>query len=505
MKRYAYYLLIMAAAAMVACEAEPVNNSDPETPEVPELQNGTYIYTINASIPEEESKPEQIAVKSNYDSEGHFSWSAGDAISVLFHNGDDNKFFTLTTTGTGSAASFSGEIETGYEIGASDGTVSDKKIWVLFPASDSHAYTAGSTPTFFIPQETDYTADGAHWSANMPMYDLMTDEGDISFKNLCSGYVFTFNNINSSVNKVMLTVDNNAKTYKVSGSLPLALDSEYYMKPGWGDSGSPRTISFVANVDAVNHRAVFYVPTRPGHDYFQPVIDLVDYETGNTITHLSAGSSKTTPVKGTIQPITIDTKNSAGTPPSFTSKFGITWTDVSDSAAGNSATISDHNNMLTVFKATSDASYIYLYFEMTLEGLLRDSSYEYANSIDVYLGNSESASSSWMWNSSTKYTTHPFAAWLTKYGPPAVNSWESVYYGSGAAGGNAERFGGKAIYEVKLERSYDACLQIAGTINVGMVINYQKYHGGSLGSAYMYVPTNGSTMLQIDVPAYVAP
>lgn len=354
--------------------------------------------------------------------------------------------------------------------------------------------------------ETDFTAEGAHWSANLPMYDLLSEEGDISFKNLCSGYVFTFTNINTSVNKVMLTVDNNANTYKVSGTLPLELDSgEYCIKPDWGDAGAARVISYIANVDAVNHKAVFYVPTRRNTPYFQPVVDLVDYETGNTISHLVASTVKTSPKKGKVQPILVNTNNSAGTPPSFTSKFGITWGSVPDSVAGNSASESNHNNLVRVLKAKADASYVYLYFEMNIAGLLRDPSYSYANSIDVYLGNSESASSSWMWNSSTKYSKSPFTAWLTKNGVPAVYSWETVYGGSADSGGKCERYGGIAIYEVRLTRAYDTCMQITGTMNIGMVINYQKYSGGSLGSYYMYVPSYGNTMLQIDAPAYVAP
>ena len=136
----------MAAAVVAACQVEPVNDlnsNDPDTPVVPEVQKGTYTYTINASIKEEE-QPAEVAVKSDYDASGNFSWSSGDAISVLFHKDTDNKFFTLTTTGTGASASFSGEIEVGYTIGASDGTVGNQKIWVLFPASSSHSYTAAS-------------------------------------------------------------------------------------------------------------------------------------------------------------------------------------------------------------------------------------------------------------------------------------------------------------------------------------------------------------------------
>ena len=90
-------------------------------------------------------------------------------------------------------------------------------------------------------------------------------------------------------------------------------------------------------------------------------------------------------------------------------------------------------------------------------------------------------------------------------GAAEVNSWEKVYAGSGSNGGHAERWGKYFYYEVKLKRSYDACMQVAGTLNVGMVINNEKYHGGPSASDYLYVPSNGNPMLQITAPAYVAP
>lgn len=493
MKRY-FYIIIAAVVAVAACQKQPV---EPQY-SVKETDHGTYVFTINAF--NEGIEPD---VKSDYDSDGHFSWSAGDAISVLFHKGTENKFFTLTTTGTGASASFSGEIEDGYTIGASDGSSSDKKIWAFFPASDSHVYTEGSLPQFFVAPETDFTA--SHFSANLPMYDLLTEEGSLHFKNLCSGYKFTFSNIAASVNTVMVKVDNNAATYKFSGTLALVSeDGAYSIKPDWGDAGAARMQSYIASVDKVKNNVVVYIPTRRNTNYFQPVIDLLDYETGSTIVHLTAVDKKTSPAKGKVQPITIDTKNSAGTPPSFTSAFGIIWSDVTDSVTGSSGTKSIYNNAVRVFKAKADASYLYVYFEIDKEALLTNSSYDYANSIDVYLGNAESASSSWMWNESTKYTKHPFAAWLTKNGAAEVNSWEGVYAGSGKTGGHAETWGKVFAYEVKLNRSYDACMQIAGTINIGMVINNEKYHGGPSASDYLYVPSNGSAMLQITAPAYVA-
>ena len=173
MKKIIIPAIFAAIVSFIACEKQPlasIENIEKEQ------ALDSYVYTINAVAPD---------TKSDYDGSGTFSWSAGDAISVLFHNGATNKFFTLTTTGSGSSATFSGVIEDGYVIGASDGTASDKKIWALYPASANHAYTEGSNPSFHIAAETDFTA--SHFSANMPMYDLLTEEGNLSFKHLAVG------------------------------------------------------------------------------------------------------------------------------------------------------------------------------------------------------------------------------------------------------------------------------------------------------------------------------
>lgn len=310
MKRYAYYLLIMAAAAMVACEAEPVNTSDPETPEVPELQSGTYIYTINASIPEEESKPEQIAVKSNYDASGHFSWSAGDAISVLFHNGDDNKFFTLTlTSGAGNkAASFSGEITSGYTIGASDGTVGDQKIWALFPASANHTYTAGNLPSFYVQPSVDFTT--THFSANVPMYALNTEEGALSFANLASTYKFIVTGIKAGVSKVEFSIFNQ-QTRGLSGLWTIEGDpSDLYINYEHASPGSANsTLTYIS--DVTSNQAVFYASCRYWGE-FQPSITVINRANGIPIKSFVASNIIKPTSKTEIKPITLDVSEAAG-------------------------------------------------------------------------------------------------------------------------------------------------------------------------------------------------
>lgn len=354
----------MAAAAMVACEAEPVNNSDPETPEVPELQNGTYIYTINASIPEEESKPEQIAVKSNYDSEGLFSWSEGDAISVLFHDAskedsdpEKNKFFTLTlTSGAGKkAASFSGAITSGYTIGASDGDASDKKIWALFPASTNHTYTIGGNPSFYVQPSVDFTA--THFSANVPMYALNADEGALSFANLASTYKFIVTGIKDGVSKVRFTIYNQT-TYGLSGSWPIHNDK--YINYDYATPGSEKsTLSYVSNV--TGNEAVFYVSCRYWGK-FQPHITVANCATDAPIKTFVAGKVLEPNTVSKIQPVTLDVSESAGgvyyTPAISIDGNVSDWSAISDSY-NNSG-----NSRIRVWKVKTDDYKIFFYIAM---------------------------------------------------------------------------------------------------------------------------------------------
>lgn len=249
MKRYLIPMMLMAAAALASCEKQ--NNLN-----VSEVQNRTYVYTLTASAPEmvEESSagPAAAPTRTDYSASGVFSWSEGDAISVLFHNGETNKFFTLTTAGSGATADFSGPIEAGYTIGASDGDESDKKIWALFPASENHSYTAGSNPTFYVQPGIDFTA--THFSANIPMYDLVALEGTaLSFKNLASTYKFIVKNIKDGVDKVSFRIHNQT-TYGLSGSWPVHTDK--YINYGYAAPGSEKsTLTFVGNV--TDNQSVF--------------------------------------------------------------------------------------------------------------------------------------------------------------------------------------------------------------------------------------------------------
>ena len=259
-------LLLLAGITAVfaaACTEEPVVDT-------PEPQ--TYSFSLTANV-------DGDLTKTAYADDKTFSWSDGDAISVLFHKGDDNKFFTLSTEAGGSAtATFTGEITSGYVVGSSD----SGKCIALFPAG-SHSYTAGAgNPiTFNIPHATDFTADGAHFSANLPLCAVSEDPDSYSFRHMCGTYKFQFKDID--VAKVEFIVENSSRG--LSGNITTAKDSgsdRYYLTQSGSASAEDKSISFTENVSA-DKTAVFYIPYRGWHEDFQPTITLKDATTGNVL------------------------------------------------------------------------------------------------------------------------------------------------------------------------------------------------------------------------------
>lgn len=340
MKRYAFYMLVMAVAAVAACQKESaVDNAQ-------EPAQKTYTYTVKASIDD---------VKSDYDDDGKFSWSAGDAISVLFHNGEVNKFFTLTTTASGTAsASFSGEIETGYVIGASDQTGVDKKIWALFPASDNHTYTAGSAPTFYVQPSVDFSA--THFSANIPMFALNAAEGAFSFANLACTYKFTVSGIKDGVSKVRFSVYNQT-TYALSGGWPISYGSDTYINYNWASPGSANsTLTYVG--DVTNNEAVFYVSSR-FFGTFQPNITVTNYADGVAIKTFTAANADTPNYMSHVKPITLDVSEANG---GYYS--AITVDGNFDDWGGISALPSSNTGRIREWKFKNDDYYVYFYFKL---------------------------------------------------------------------------------------------------------------------------------------------
>ena len=268
MKQIHLSWLLVAAAVITACQKERVENE-------PVVEQTPYVYSVKANI---------SGTRTDYDASGKFSWTAGDAISVLFHQGETQKFFTLTTEESGETATFTGMIDAGYTIGALDGIDEDQKIWALYPASENHAYADGIA-SFYVQPMVDFTETG--FSANIPMYELLAVEGAFSFKNLTSTYKFIVKDLDPGVEKVKFVVYNQ-KTYGLSGSWPIHA-GEIYLNYDYATPGSEKsTLTFISNV--TNGQAVFYVPTRYWGK-FQPVVRVYDADSDELLKEVSAGKS----------------------------------------------------------------------------------------------------------------------------------------------------------------------------------------------------------------------
>ena len=361
MKRYFYAIMMMAAALISSCTKQSLDNEQPKV----ESEAQTYTYTVSANT---------IETKTDYDSEGKFEWSAGDAISVLFNNGTDNKFFTLTLTdGAGTnTASFSGAIETGYTIGASDSTEGDQKIWALFPASENHEYTAGSNPTFYVQPSVDFSE--THFSANIPMYALNTEEEALSFASLASTYKFTVKGIADGVEKIQFQIYNQT-TYGLSGSWAIAADK--FLDYGYASPGSKNsTLTFISNV--TENQAVFYVPCRYWGT-FQPVITITNCDTGIEIKTFAATAQKQPTYQNRVQPITLDVSN--GNYETFTPAVTIDgdfadWDGVTEwDGTRNSGS---SNSRINNWRMQADKYNIYVYLDLNTEKI--------TNSRYIYVG-----------------------------------------------------------------------------------------------------------------------
>lgn len=99
MKKSIY--MVLAALALVGCAKEA------ERMDAPALLASRTV-TITAGFDE--------STKTSYDQDGKFSWVEGDKIGVLVSNGTETKQLTFVAQASGATATFSGEVEEGYEL-----------------------------------------------------------------------------------------------------------------------------------------------------------------------------------------------------------------------------------------------------------------------------------------------------------------------------------------------------------------------------------------------------
>lgn len=380
----------LLSAACAKQEMAPKENTEP-TP-------GTYVFTLKASVDSE-------LTKTSYEGDKTFSWSAGDQISVLFHNGDDNKYFTLTTSGTGPSASFSGEITEGYTIGSSFNA--DEKI-AFFPAA-AHSYDRTKAkydpssypkrgPFFHIPAFTDFTK--THFSANLPMAAIGDGDNNFSFKHIAGTYKVVFGSIDPSVTKVMLHVENQL-AYAISGDFRLEDGGSYNYCwwQTWTSDATAKTLSYVVNVDPSTHKATFYVPyCHNDAAGFQPTFTLTNAVNGNMLAKASAKaafSGDNKPNRDHMVILPEIPASGTGVAPAWRSNHGINW-DLVDTVVGGRT--DEKYAGINQMKVTSDDTNLYILLDIKASYLLDNATYDFANYLHVYIGDGSSTGEQhWSW------------------------------------------------------------------------------------------------------------
>lgn len=476
MKRYFLIIMMMAAAVISSCTKQTFDENQPNV----DSETTTYTYTVSANTTE---------TKTDYDSEGKFEWSAGDAISVLFNNGTDNKFFTLKLTeGAGTkTASFSGNIDNGYEIGGTDGNQ-----WALYPAGAhnvrfSETDAADKPLSFNIPAVTDYTESG--FSANIPMYAISEDGNSFNFQHLGAAYKFTFTDIEAS--KVKFVVENQT-TYRLSGDAKIRRDGDNIYLDQAGASGADLILTYISNV--TDGKATFYVPVRYYADCFKPIITLYNADTDAQIYTKTATVAKGIKSKGHVQPINISVSGAVEVPWSFPSQYDIKWNEITESVSGDTG--EGYDGIVTM-KATADATNLYLYLEVKKNALYDNDEYGHANLCYIYFGDGTGEEThDWAW---TVPYTKKIEGWM-KY----KNASEFVTYSGITYEQKTDEHNGCYCYEIAIKRSdISALAGLSATICMEINQLYTDAGGNwsGLWDQIAFAPARWAEALTVTLPA----
>ena len=176
---------------------------------------------------------------------------------------------------------------------------------------------------------------------------------------------------------------------------------------------------------------------------------------------------------------------------SFSSKFGINW----DKVSKQSSTCAEP--AFKSMQVTCDADNLYLLLTADPSKMTTSSSYDYANVLNVYLGNSSDTQSSY-WAEKAENVSS-MGGWLMKKGQPHFSSW-----GSGVDA-NPVNVNGTYYYEIKYPRTLSAKLQRSDVL-VGVYMNNRYNVNGSNSSGYSTVgvrPNRGSNMYWLSLKNYI--
>lgn len=478
------FLITLTVITIAACSKV----ADQVVPEVQTPSPGKYIFTLKASVAD--------LTKTSYEGERYFSWDAHDKISVLFHDGETHRFYDLETVAGaahGESAVFSGEIDEGFTLGASE--TDGGKQWALYPAGSHTWDSANDRPVYNIPEVTDFTV-ADHISSNIPMaYSKGSSTTNFSFVPIACPYKISFKNVD--VSKVRLTVTHSS-THKMSGNFTMENSSSNAGLWAQGSSGSDQSISYIKNVAGDKTVSFYFSIPRWGESSFRPIITLKDESTGYILYYAQAtkewvGDEDLAPSHERM--VVLPAIPASGTGSPFVSAYGRNWGAVSAVADGSTA---DGKDAIIQIKADADASYLYLYFAVNAARMHSDASYKYSNHWDWYFGDAESSSST-VWTD--KRTIH-VEGWIKKRNVITLTEWNDNMES------NFSQVGDVIYVEQKVKRSAYACLQ-GTSCKVGLLITAQALNEAEetvvTATQIGYGPVDGGSMLSVTMPTYVAP
>lgn len=177
---------------------------------------------------------------------------------------------------------------------------------------------------------------------------------------------------------------------------------------------------------------------------------------------------------------------------SFSSQFGIDWTAVPKQSS--TCTYAAFKSL----QVTCDADNLYMLLTANPSLMTTNSSYDYANVLNVYLGNSSDTNSSYWVEKATNVSA--MGGWLMKNGVPRFTSW-----GSGVTC-QAVNVSGTYYYEIRYPRTISEKLQQHSDVLVGVYMNNRYNVNNTNSTGYSVVgirPNNGSNMYWMSLNNYL--
>ena len=465
MKKFLLILAsLLAAAAAVSCTFEIVPSPSDDEEIIRDNGNavpeGFKVVSINAVQGND--------TKTSYEGDVTFSWTSGDAISVYCTDATEpanTAFYTFSTTGSGSSASFSGVIPATAEVGD----------MALFPANPGHAYVR-DTVWFKVAADTSLVTAG---SADIPMYGANDGAGTFAFTHLAGAFKLNVNNVPAGVTDVKVSFT--AASSKMSGSFNLIGDGPRTWAATGGTDVAARTITRECPV--TSNEFTVYFPYTTGTVWGSSSITVKDYTGG------SEGSVLYTNDAVGAFPVTRKQVTRLGTLScGYRSVFGVDWSGVSATA-----NTSPTKTALKSIKAKSDDTYLYVLLEVDgsqLNTTLYDGSKDtFSNLFNFYIGTPTGDSGQW----GAQKVTHLTEVWAVYNNNITFKHWSAAYISS-----NLAQYQDSYLYEVRFLRSWKTSMG-STPIKVGVRLNSTYVRDGESrvsGSDIGVIPSSGEEMYE---------